>query len=66
MKKMKKKKHTLKNKILISTAYVMAFTFAFSVSAIDSINPVPFIVALIISTAWLVLFGMANGSFDMD
>ena len=57
-----KRKLKLKNRILKSITYVMAFIFIFSVCLLDSDTWIPYIVCFI-CMIWFVLFIIANKNY---
>lgn len=54
----------MKNCILKTINFIMGFIFIMCVSAIDSDYNTPFLIGIVISTAWGTLFAYANGYFD--
>ena len=57
-----KRKLKLKNKILKSITYVMAFIFIFSVCLLDSHTWIPYIVCCV-CLAWFILFMFVNREY---
>lgn len=63
---MRRKRKRIKNIVLRAITWFMGIVCLVSVLSLDSEPYQVSVISLVISTGWLVVFGLANGWFEVD